>query len=68
MAKRKTKPAASKMQCIGCSHWIWVVLLILGIVFLLKDYAVVEFKATGWAIVLIVAALMGMLGAFARNR
>jgi hypothetical protein len=62
------KKTAPKIQCVGCTPWVWIILLILGIVFLLKDYAVVEFKATGWAIVLIVAALMGMIGAFARKK
>ena len=58
MAKRKKKVAAPQIQCVGCTPWVWVVLLILGIVFLLKDYTFVSFKATGWSIILLVLALI----------
>ena len=68
MAKRKKKVNALNIQCVGCTPWVWIVLLILGLVFLLKDYMVVTFKATGWSIILLVLALMGLLGAFSRKK
>ena len=46
------------MMCGKCKGMTGLVLLILGVIFLLKDYAVLDFKASAWAIVLIVIGLI----------
>jgi uncharacterized integral membrane protein len=47
-------------MCNKCSTITGLILLVLGIVFLLKDYDIVAFKATFWSIAAVAAGIVSM--------
>ena len=45
----------------GCKLWVGILFFILGIIFILKDYGVWQFKLQAWSAVLVILGLALLL-------